>query len=139
VELSEAPEETLGQLIKRERETRGWSQRTLAVRAGVSNNFISQLEKNYSPSAKDKVARPSIGKIDRVAKALGLPIPKLRLLAAKTAGYLSPERSNPDGFDESEFALMYQDVAKLTPQQKRDFRIAWDMAKDALRRIKGET
>jgi transcriptional regulator with XRE-family HTH domain len=136
--LSEAPEETLGQLIKREREKRGWSQRDLAGKAGVSNNFISQLEKNYSPSAKDKVARPTIEKIDRVANALGLSIAKLRMLAAKTAGYLSPQNSKPDGFDESEFALMYQDVAKLTAQQKRDFKIAWDMARDALRRIKGE-
>lgn len=136
--MSEIPEETFGQLIKRERVAKGWSQRTLATKAGVSHNFISQWEKDYSPSAKSKRARPSIDKIDRVAKVLGLPPAKLRLLAGKTAGYLSHNNISPEGFDESEFAMMYEDVAKLTPQQKRDFRVYWDIAKDGLRRIKEE-
>lgn len=135
--LSELPQETFGQVIRRAREAKGWSQRTLAEKAGVSNNAISQWEKDYSPSAKSKRARPSIEKIDKVAKALGLSPVKLRALAAETAGYLT-NNSRPVDFDESEFALMYEDVAKLTTQQKRDFKVYWEIAKEGLLRIKQE-
>lgn len=64
------------------------------------------------------------------ALAKGLGEPEERLVSIV---YGTPR--DRDGFDESEFALMYSRVRKLTAQQKRDFRVAWDMAKAHLEKL----
>jgi len=67
----------IGQLIKREREQRGWTQRQLATCAEVSNTAISDVESGKTP-------RPTAGLLLKVAH--GLHIEVAPLLAA--AGYL---------------------------------------------------
>ena len=57
----------VGRMIQRLREEKGLSQRQLASRAGVTNGYISQLE------AGDK-KNPSLAVLQRLAKALGVPV-----------------------------------------------------------------
>ena len=130
--LKAGNKESFGQWLVAKRKEKGWSQRELARRAGISNNYISALEKDFSPSAKSQKARPRLDKVDAIGRALELSVAEAR----RAAGYLPEEELSADGFEKSEFALLYSEVEKLTPQQKRDFKIAWEMAKDALKRIK---
>ena len=60
----------IGRMIQRLREDKGLSQRQLAARAGVTNGYISQLE------AGDK-KNPSLAVLQRLAKALGVPVTEL--------------------------------------------------------------
>lgn len=57
----------IGLAIRRQRESLGLSQRTLARRAGVSQPYLSQLE-------TDARRRVSVGILRRLADALGVPI-----------------------------------------------------------------
>jgi transcriptional regulator with XRE-family HTH domain len=59
-------DEGVGAAIRRQRESLGLSQRTLAKRAGVSQPYLSQLEAATR-------CRVSVGILRRVAEALGVP------------------------------------------------------------------
>lgn len=56
----------LGGRLRRFREARGFSQRELARRAGISNATISQIESN--------TVNPSVGALKRILDALPLPL-----------------------------------------------------------------
>ena len=60
----------LGRMIQRLREARGMSQRELARKARVTNGYVSQLE------VGDK-KNPSLAVLQRLAKALGVPVTEL--------------------------------------------------------------
>ena len=60
----------LGTLIKRLRTARGLSQRALAVRAGVTNPYIAQLETGQR-------GNPTVLVAARLAAALGVPVMEL--------------------------------------------------------------
>ena len=56
----------LGGKLRRFREARGYSQRELARRAGISNATISQIESN--------TISPSVGALKRILDALPIPL-----------------------------------------------------------------
>jgi transcriptional regulator with XRE-family HTH domain len=56
----------LGQVVRALREERGWSLRLLATRAGLSESFMSQVERG--------VANPSVASLRRIAEALGTSV-----------------------------------------------------------------
>jgi transcriptional regulator with XRE-family HTH domain len=60
---------TVGDFIRKFRQTKGWKQKQLAQRAGVDVSSVIRLEKQ-----SDKSERSTI---DRVAKALGVPLSRL--------------------------------------------------------------
>ena len=62
-------EARIGELLKRLREQRGLSLRTLATKVGFSASFISQLENGQ--------VSPSIASLDRIAGELGLTLASL--------------------------------------------------------------
>ena len=62
----EAEHATLGNRLKRIRSERGFSQRELAERAGISANAISLIERNENS--------PSVATLQSLATALGVKI-----------------------------------------------------------------
>jgi transcriptional regulator with XRE-family HTH domain len=59
----------LGMTLKRLREKRGFTQAALASRADLHRVYVAQIE------AQTKV--PSLAALERLAKALGVPVTKL--------------------------------------------------------------
>lgn len=64
--MKEAAESQLGARVRRLRETRGLSLREIAQRAGVSESFVSQVERG--------AANPSVASLKRMADALDVSI-----------------------------------------------------------------
>jgi transcriptional regulator with XRE-family HTH domain len=62
-------EQWLGRAVRRLREDRGLSLKQLAERAGVSESFVSQVERG--------VANPSVASLRRISDALGASIASL--------------------------------------------------------------
>jgi transcriptional regulator with XRE-family HTH domain len=61
----------VGTNVKRLRAARGWTQAELAKRAGVARVSIARLE--TSPKSR----RPELRTIERLARALGVPVAEL--------------------------------------------------------------
>ena len=60
----------MGRRVKRLRETRGMSQRTLAAKAKVTQGLIHQLETGAIQDVRSQV-------VVKLAKALGVPVTEL--------------------------------------------------------------
>ena len=56
----------LGARVRSLRQERGWTLKQLGREAGLSHPFLSQLERG--------LARPSVGSVERIARALGVPV-----------------------------------------------------------------
>jgi DNA-binding XRE family transcriptional regulator len=59
----------LGGRVRELRRERGLTLKALGSRAGLSHPFLSQLERG--------LARPSVGSVERIARALGVPVTAL--------------------------------------------------------------
>jgi len=59
----------LGPRVRELRRERGLTLKALGGRAGLSHPFLSQLERG--------LARPSVGSVERIARALGVPVTAL--------------------------------------------------------------
>ena len=57
---------TLGARVRALRRDRGWTLKQLGREAGLSHPFLSQLERG--------LARPSVGSVERISRALGVPV-----------------------------------------------------------------
>lgn len=64
---------TLGELIRSYREQNRLSQRQFADKSGVSNGYISMLEKNENPRTGQPLT-PSMPLLKRVAAAMGMTV-----------------------------------------------------------------
>lgn len=67
---------TLGEYIKQYREAHGLSQRKFAELCGVSNGYISMLEKNVNPKT-GKPVTPQLERIALIAEAMGITVQDL--------------------------------------------------------------
>src|SRR5215208_2660862 len=56
----------LGARVRSLRRERGWTLKQLGHEAGLSHPFLSQLERG--------LARPSVGSVERISRALGVPV-----------------------------------------------------------------
>lgn len=74
---------TLGQIILEYREANDISQRQFAERCGLSNAYISILEKNESPKTKEAPA-PTIAVFKTIADTIGIPVHELMVKADET-------------------------------------------------------
>lgn len=79
--------ESFGQKLQRWREAAHLSQAELARRMDVSRNYVSNLERDFSPTAKGGKPQPSAETCDKIARALGVKIADVRL----AAGYAPPK------------------------------------------------
>ena len=59
----------LGARVRTLRRERGWTLKQLGSEAGLSHPFLSQLERG--------LARPSVGSVERIARAFGMPVGRL--------------------------------------------------------------
>lgn len=82
-------EDTFGKKLQRWREAANISQAELARRIEVSPTYVSNLERDFSPSAKSGKPQPSVETCDKIARALGVRIAEVRL----AAGYAPPGQS----------------------------------------------
>lgn len=78
--------ETFGQKMQKWREAAHVSQAELARRMDVSRNYISNLERDFSPTAKGGKPQPSVETCDKIAHALGVRVAEVRI----AAGYTPP-------------------------------------------------
>jgi len=59
----------VGRLIRKHRNSKGWSQEELADRAGLHRTFISSIERG--------VRNPTVTSLHRIASAMGLTVSDL--------------------------------------------------------------
>lgn len=86
-EASRAGESTLGQRIRSAREALGESQVNIAATAGISQGYLSQLEKDER--------EPTLSIASRLAHALGISLDELASGAARDASIWMPRRFTP--------------------------------------------
>lgn len=67
---------TLGEVVKNYRTEHGLSLRDFSRMAGMSNGYISMLEKNEHPKTKKPIV-PSIEKVKNIASVMGLSLDSL--------------------------------------------------------------
>jgi len=69
----------LGAAVRRLREARGWTQRELAERTGVSQGYIAKLEPASRPDQykSSRQTNPSLAILGRLADGLGISIEQL--------------------------------------------------------------
>ncbi len=120
--------ETFGQKMGRWREAANISQSELARRMGVSRNYISNLERDFSPTAKGGKPQPSVETCDKIAHALGVRVAEVRI----AAGYVPPGKpetwmSQKPDIDDRErerqaeaarMAEMVRGFGSLTPERQ---------------------
>lgn len=118
--------EDLADYVKRIRREKGLSLKEVVLRSEgrISNGYISQIENRY-------YINPTRDKLTALAKGLGVSEDDVFAVAR---GKSLDESETVD----AEMALFASRVKKLTPQQRRDFQIAWQMAKDYLDRLERE-
>lgn len=74
---------TLGEIIREYREENNLSQRQFAERCGLSNAYISILEKNESPKTKEAPS-PTLAVFKDIAEELGISVHELMTKANET-------------------------------------------------------
>ena len=72
----------LGARVRELRRERGLTLKALGSRAGLSHPFLSQLERG--------LARPSVGSVERIARALGVPVTVLWTARRSVPARLAP-------------------------------------------------
>jgi transcriptional regulator with XRE-family HTH domain len=117
-------QESIGDYVRRVAKEKGLTFREVARRAGLSSPTISDIV-----SGKTKQVKSST--ITSLAKGLDVP-------EEEVFDVVRGASKSKNGFDESEFALYHSKLQKLTAQQKRDFKIFWQAAKDAIDRMERE-
>lgn len=125
--------DSFGKNLQKWREDARINQSELARRVGVSPNYISNLERDYSPSAKGGKPQPSVDVVDKIARAVGVPTAKARL----AAGYAPMKTTSDDSKVESdeEFEALFMDSASWSAENRDE---ALDMAKMIFKRYQAK-
>lgn len=123
-------ENTFGQKLKRWREAAHVSQAELARRMDVSPTWVSNLERDFSPSAKDGKPQPSIETCDKIARALGVRVAEVRL----AAGY-APKGNQADTIEEALDSALYFDRKGLSELDRATLRPLLEVADREVERL----
>lgn len=141
---------SFGEWLKPQRKRCGLTQKALVIAANnvCTEQYISNLENKYDVGKGGQPIRPRLEIVDALAKALadkcGEDYGRLAAEARAAAGYAPPDmqsgnaQAQADELDPAALAEFSSRVQKLTAQQKRDFKVAWQMAKDYLGRLERE-
>ena len=98
----------LGELIKQYRDSADISQRELARRCGLSNSYISFIEKDKNPKT-GKPMTPTIEMYKKLADAMGMSLQNLfSQLDDDVLDDLSPEESESFSSDERHLVHLYR-------------------------------
>lgn len=96
---------TLGEIIRRRRELAALPMRQLAAAVGISNPYLSQIERG--------LREPSEAVLDAIAESLATTADALY----SEAGYVTPDEPGPDA--EPALPQAIRDAAELTGGQRR--------------------
>lgn len=120
--------ETLGEYVKRVRAEKGLSLTDVQKRSGnqIANSYVSRIENGIADAHG---VTPK--KLQALAKGLGVSEDEIFAVAR------GKSLDKAEAVD-ADMALFASRVKKLTPQQKRDFQIAWRMANELLDRLERE-
>lgn len=118
--------ENLADYVRRVRAEKKLSTTDVERQSGhkISDSYVTRIENSY-------VKNVSPEKLQALAKGLGVSEEEIFAIAR---GKSLDESETVD----AEMALFASRVKKLTPQQKRDFKIAWRMANELLDRLERE-
>lgn len=98
---------------------RGWNQATLAERSKLSRQYISSLINSTPHTITGKPIKPTEEAVDKLAKALGVPLTEARLIA----GYAPTDTSEfQDQIEDEDIAYLasdYKELKKLTPEEEQ--------------------
>lgn len=136
--------EAFGEFLTRHREKLGLTQVEVARRVGLSHSYIMNLEQGKDLTGKSKKLKPPVEVVDQIAKALNLPVNKVRRIAGhETAGKdkNSANEIQDDaeaGFERSMFFSLYEEYQKLSPKQQSEFNHILEMVSRELRFIRLE-
>jgi transcriptional regulator with XRE-family HTH domain len=87
-------QKTFGEWLSDKRTAVGLTQTELAQRAGFQRAYISKLESNYRQPKTNKLTKPTVESVDRLAKALSVSVAEARLAAGYAPPASSPEYEN---------------------------------------------
>lgn len=137
--------EAFGEFLTRHREKLGLTQTEVARRVGLSLSYIINLEQGKDPTGKNKKLKPPIEVVDQIAKALNLPVNKVRRIAGhettvkdKNSVNEIPQDDAEAGFERSMFFSLYEEYQKLSPKQQSEFNRILEMLSRELRYIRRE-
>ena len=113
---------TLRELISEYRNTHGLSQRQFATQCGLSNGYISMLEKGINPNTGLPVT-PTLPKLKQLASGMGITLTDLLVNVDDMPVELMSEDSENKKLaltveDELNAAIM-KAVSNLTPEKKQ--------------------
>ena len=100
------PQSLLGAIIREQRELAALPMRQLAKSVGISNPYLSQIERG--------LRAPSEAVVEALAASLDLSVDELY----RRAGYVEPETS-PEDRPQSDLADAIAAAPELTPAQRR--------------------
>lgn len=95
VKCYESEQVTLGEVVKKYRIEHDLSLRDFSKISGVSNGYISMLEKNEHPKTKKPIV-PSIEKMKSIASAMGMSLDALLEIIDKDRSAPAPVLSDPE-------------------------------------------
>ena len=102
----DTPQSLLGAIIREQRELAALPMRQLAKSVGISNPYLSQIERG--------LRAPSEAVVEALAASLDLSVDELY----RRAGYVEPATS-PDDQTQSDLADAIAAAPELTPAQRR--------------------
>jgi transcriptional regulator with XRE-family HTH domain len=124
---------SFGERLKKWRKAKGYTQKEAATALGVNVSYISNLERDFSATAKGGKPRPSLKFVERVSRVFGVPQSEVRV----AAGYAPLEVEEMREEDALLMSLFFKHN-KLTPQKKAEFRRVLEMVDRELDRIEQE-
>lgn len=98
----------VGTLVRERRRGRGWSQIRLATETGLTQNYVSRIERG-------EVDLPQRATLERLGAALGIALPEFY----RAAGVLepAPEAPPPPNIDDAILADMLAELRRLAPSE----------------------
>lgn len=109
---------TLGDLVLKYREDHQLSQRQFAMKCGISNGYISMIEKNVNP-ATGKPPIPSLQKVKEIASAMNMTLDEvMRITDGDTL--VSMEYDSQHGFPKTTEARIVSAGMDDLPQDDRE-------------------
>lgn len=132
---------TFGARLKRARENAGFTQKQVAEAMGIHPVHLSRIENGESGTKRPMIKAAAKFTGWDMAEALGAAGLKPTPEEMREAGYAPSTNGQPTHSEEipdAEFAHFQSRVKRLTPQQRRDFRVYWEMGQERLERWEKE-
>jgi transcriptional regulator with XRE-family HTH domain len=134
ISMKKDNKETFGQKLSKWRRAKGMNQAELARALDLSPTYVSYLERDINPSAKNGKPRVSVEVADRIATALGVSTSEVRL----ASGYAPPSstEAEQEEFAESELATLFYDFKGLPEEEKGEVRVLMHTLRNEILRRK---